>query len=714
MQKVAVFGCWFGREPRSLWGLLNICPKCGQLSAKKKFQQLWWSFSAIFPSCHAELSRKSFGHKSWKHCQSGQKVTSFCCFFTGFLFGCGCNILALVFANCKHEIRHCKTVSFCRFVMSLQSCRLSHFGVFEHQHLLSGTVCCVVTCTCTRRLSIQHNMREILWCFFRFSSRSKQWQWQVAETLVVSWFKGLETFDNAVLLAMVCFSCRCLFSLHGAILEFIPRQALIGGEWNCFFSTWLVVQKFGINGTMKSFRHEASDRVFPKNWSIFGKCVVLSSTRHSWWCLLWVNRRSSNLCQNGWSWENQLRTTIPTKSCCQCMFVVQVNTVRMTNVDEMEFRRKERKLRIALESRDGTGLSLLHYNAIQGNVGIVKDLLQLGCSVNLPDGEGNTPLHWAAWMGKVEMLEFLLKAGGNVNVRNNKRETVLIKSVRADRVMCVRAIFGHPGQFDNGFRMRKTKNPEMNRLLEGTGFLLYELQKKYLKHGPAGAHELLKLFDNVRPKNEFCLMELARDKIRSHLQRMREVPEIRGPVNLFPLVEELPLPRAHKDFLLFNHSVGLRWVDLLKINSCCVQAAQSIVFDTDRGNWSQLMTKKNKNLTTSFAIWWDDVWLSMAGIVVNASHVAFWPALPISSQQCICLGMIVCCRLETCDTSLPCENQSRHWRGCGAELTMDDFCCFALWFELNSTVGKRARLGELWRPSPTGFCGENKVATLVS
>lgn len=70
------------------------------------------------------------------------------------------------------------------------------------------------------------------------------------------------------------------------------------------------------------------------------------------------------------------------------------------------------------------GLNTIHTAVRDGDLDMVKDLLELGgVDVNLRTESGNAPIHFAAHCGHVEVMKLLLSAGANKRIVNNLGQT---------------------------------------------------------------------------------------------------------------------------------------------------------------------------------------------------------------------------------------------------------------------------------------------------
>lgn len=67
----------------------------------------------------------------------------------------------------------------------------------------------------------------------------------------------------------------------------------------------------------------------------------------------------------------------------------------------------------------------LHFAAINGDIEIVKMLLDRGANIDAKNQYGRTPLHNAIENKKMEITELLLNRGANINVKSNDGITPL-------------------------------------------------------------------------------------------------------------------------------------------------------------------------------------------------------------------------------------------------------------------------------------------------
>lgn len=75
--------------------------------------------------------------------------------------------------------------------------------------------------------------------------------------------------------------------------------------------------------------------------------------------------------------------------------------------------------RTSVDSKDDSGLALLHWAADRGHCDIAKCLIARGADVNCTDMDGQTPLHYACSCEHVELVRLLLANGCDVALHDN-------------------------------------------------------------------------------------------------------------------------------------------------------------------------------------------------------------------------------------------------------------------------------------------------------
>lgn len=78
-----------------------------------------------------------------------------------------------------------------------------------------------------------------------------------------------------------------------------------------------------------------------------------------------------------------------------------------------------------VESRDGSGMSALHFAARNGAIEVINLLLDAKADVNVRSNLGQTPLHMASINGKTEAVSLLLMRGSGVNETDKEGWTAL-------------------------------------------------------------------------------------------------------------------------------------------------------------------------------------------------------------------------------------------------------------------------------------------------
>jgi len=77
-----------------------------------------------------------------------------------------------------------------------------------------------------------------------------------------------------------------------------------------------------------------------------------------------------------------------------------------------------------------SGATILAFSAFNGNLAMVKLLLDYDADINRGGQDQSTPLHEAVLQGHLSVAKLLIKKGANINARNRKGETPLDLAVR--------------------------------------------------------------------------------------------------------------------------------------------------------------------------------------------------------------------------------------------------------------------------------------------
>merc|ERR1719225_2367207 len=81
---------------------------------------------------------------------------------------------------------------------------------------------------------------------------------------------------------------------------------------------------------------------------------------------------------------------------------------------------------IQLDKKDNTnGRSALHVAVYDGNLEIVKVLVQKGANINAKDDDGFSPLHIAVYIENLKILKILIQSGAQLNAKDKKNKTPL-------------------------------------------------------------------------------------------------------------------------------------------------------------------------------------------------------------------------------------------------------------------------------------------------
>lgn len=89
-------------------------------------------------------------------------------------------------------------------------------------------------------------------------------------------------------------------------------------------------------------------------------------------------------------------------------------------------------IKLPLDVKSTSGLTLLHVAAKAGFIGIMKVLVKHANVMNARDATGKTALHYVCESGNLEMVEFLLVNGAFLNVRDSEGCTPILLAVKSD------------------------------------------------------------------------------------------------------------------------------------------------------------------------------------------------------------------------------------------------------------------------------------------
>ena len=93
----------------------------------------------------------------------------------------------------------------------------------------------------------------------------------------------------------------------------------------------------------------------------------------------------------------------------------------------------------------------LHLAASQGNLELVKMLLDYQADVQAKNIQGWTPLHLAALTGQIEAIQVLLANKAAAEAKDNLLRTPLHLAALTGQVEAVQILLGHPGYY-RGYR----------------------------------------------------------------------------------------------------------------------------------------------------------------------------------------------------------------------------------------------------------------------
>lgn len=101
-----------------------------------------------------------------------------------------------------------------------------------------------------------------------------------------------------------------------------------------------------------------------------------------------------------------------------------------------------------VNAAESDGTTVLHWAAHNGDVELVKRLLQAGANANAKNQFGATPFSEAAFVGNVPIIEALLKAGADPDSPGADGQTALMLVARTDNVAAAELLLTHGAHVD--------------------------------------------------------------------------------------------------------------------------------------------------------------------------------------------------------------------------------------------------------------------------
>ena len=112
-----------------------------------------------------------------------------------------------------------------------------------------------------------------------------------------------------------------------------------------------------------------------------------------------------------------------------------MSAVAINDLESVKFFSRDGKY--VVNKRNLGGATSLHIAARNGNLDIVKILIQASANVNLSDNEGYTPLMRVAIANNHEVFSLLLKSGANPFSINSFGETAIFHAANSDCIKCL-------------------------------------------------------------------------------------------------------------------------------------------------------------------------------------------------------------------------------------------------------------------------------------
>jgi len=150
-------------------------------------------------------------------------------------------------------------------------------------------------------------------------------------------------------------------------------------------------------------------------------------------------------------------------------------SVKSNNIELFEkltFSLEDDLLRSYLLSKDGSGKTVVYYAAENGNVEILKKLIEYGCDVNSSDA----PLTAAAYNGHLEVVKYLVDKGADLSKTNSNKQNSLKLAIYRKKENIISFLLEKGAVVDSQDILKSIKNNNIdlfNKLISSmTGDLL--------------------------------------------------------------------------------------------------------------------------------------------------------------------------------------------------------------------------------------------------
>ena len=84
----------------------------------------------------------------------------------------------------------------------------------------------------------------------------------------------------------------------------------------------------------------------------------------------------------------------------------------------------EKLAALILSNRNGIGETMFHWYAIEGELNVVRKILEMGFDVNTQNEFGKTPLFECVVIERWDMVEMLLANGADLSVKDHNDEDI--------------------------------------------------------------------------------------------------------------------------------------------------------------------------------------------------------------------------------------------------------------------------------------------------